>query len=63
VGAIVQVGWIVMVAGSRGDPGIGGRAGWFLALAAGIVAAIWAAMEWRDRASPVTAPPPPIPVG
>jgi hypothetical protein len=63
VGAIVQVGWIVMVAGSRGDPGIGGRVGWFLALAAGIVAAIWAAMEWRDRASPVTAPPPPIPVG
>ena len=63
VGAIVQVGWIVMVAGSGGDPGIGGRAGWCVALAAGIVAAIWTAMEWRDRASPVTAPPPPVPVG
>src|SRR6185312_7715232 len=35
VGAIVQVGWIVMVAGSGGDPGIGGRAGWCVALAAG----------------------------
>jgi hypothetical protein len=63
VGAIVQLGWIVMVAGSGGDPGIGGRVGWCVALAAGVVAAVWCAMEWRDRASPVTAPPPPVPVG
>jgi hypothetical protein len=63
VSAIVQVGWIVMVAGSGVGPGVGGRVEWCVALGAGIVAAIWCAMEWRDRASPVTAPPPPVPVG
>jgi hypothetical protein len=62
VGAIVQLGWIVMVAGGGGDPGIGGRVGWCVALTAGVLAAVWCAMEWRDRSNPVAAPPPPLPV-
>jgi len=63
VGSIVQLGWIVMVAGSGVDPGVGSKVGWCLALAAGVVAAIWCAMEWRDRTNLVAAPPPPLPVG
>jgi hypothetical protein len=63
VGAIVQVDWIFMVASSGGDPGVGSRVGWCVALAAGVVAGVWCAMEWRDRASAVTAPVPPMPVG
>jgi hypothetical protein len=64
VGTIVQVGWI---AGTGDDPGVGRKVGpsvgWSVALAAGVVAAIWCAIEWRDRASSITAPPPPVPVG
>jgi hypothetical protein len=61
--ALLQIGWVVMVAGSNPDPGAGDRIGWSIALVAGVVAAIWCAMAWRDRANPVAVPPPPVAVG
>src|SRR5262249_32255642 len=62
VAVFLQLGWIVMVAGGSVDPGVGSRIGWAVALAAGVAAATWCAMGWRDRGRPVATPPPPPPV-
>ena len=60
---IMQAGWMVMVATARVDPGIGARAGWCVALAAGAAAGLGCAMAWRDRANMIAIPPPPVAVG
>jgi len=59
---LLQIGWVWMVATGSVDPGVADRIGWCVALAAGVAAAVWCAMAWRDRANPIAIPPPPLPV-